>query len=313
MLIDWLSLFVWNFADVVGFFIMHFTAVFDITSVRWIWAELRTVLQFLNWYRTSVIMHFTESKSIFFCFSFNLLHFFAFSGIWFHLPLLFVYLFNEHFFYFCSILRPRTCCVRGPGQTQSWLLNFLELQTVLSVHEENGVHKFKTSCAFPLISTLFRHSLEDWIPCSFPLHSESLPPFFFNILLLGPTAAHGFRRHRVRELYCLPFLAETCSPGWVPLFLSNNLFLISSSVQRIWLPDVCTYFHSSNCIYGCVAVTSTGFQVKCSSWVVAGGRGKEGRIVHFLCLECTELFGTKQSLSLWWSYEMVGYAFLLTF
>lgn len=184
---------------------------------------------------------------------------------------------------------------------------------LLSVHEENGVHKSKTSCAFPLISTLFRHSLEDWIPCSFSLHSESLPPFFFNILLLGPTAAHGFRRHRVRELYCLPFLAETCSPGWVPLFLSNNLFLISSSVQRIWLPDVCTYFHSSNCIYGCVAVTSTGFQVKCSSWVVAGGRGKEGRIVHFLCLECTELFGTKQSLSLWWSYEMVGYAFLLTF
>lgn len=42
------------------------------------------------------------------------------------------------------------------------------------------------------------------------------------------------------------------------------------------------------------------------------GKGrKEGRIVHLLCPECTELLGTKQSLSLWWSYEMVGYAFFI--
>lgn len=42
---------------------------------------------------------------------------------------------------------------------------------------------------------------------------------------------------------------------------------------------MCTSFHSSSSINGCVAVTSTGFQVKCSARVVAGDREKEGRIV----------------------------------
>lgn len=53
------------------------------------------------------------------------------------------------------------------------------------------------------------------------------------MLLLGPAAAHELHWHRVRELYCLPFAAEIPSPGCLPLFLSENLLLISSSVHRM--------------------------------------------------------------------------------
>lgn len=96
-----------------------------------------------------------------------------------------------------------------------------------------------------------------------------------------------------------PLAGPHCSP-WAPLAQSEGTalpplscwdlfsqlgaslpiwkhFLVSSSVQKIWLADVCTCFHSSSCINGCEAVTSTGFQVKCCSRVVAGDREKEGR------------------------------------
>lgn len=92
----------------------------------------------------------------------------------------------------------------------------------------------------------------------------------------------------VNELYCLAFLAKTCSPGWVPLFLSNNLFLIFGSVQKIWLPDVYTYFHWSSCIYGCVAVTSVWFWAKCSSYIVVWDRKEKGGIVHLRCLKSAQ-------------------------
>lgn len=41
--------------------------------------------------------------------------------------------------------------------------------------------------------------------------------------------------------------------------------------------QMCAFIHSSSCINGCVAVTSTGLQIKCSCQVVAGDREKGGR------------------------------------
>lgn len=142
--------------------------------------------------------------------------------------------------------------------------------------EESEVHKDRASCAFPLP--------KNFNILSFSLHSAFFCDIFsFSLLgplLLYPVAPHDqeLHQHSASELYCLPFLVETCPPGWVPLFLSDiNLFLIFGSVLRIWLP----YMHLFSCIYGCIAVVSACFQVRYSSWVVAVGRESGKRL--FIC------------------------------
>lgn len=98
--------------------------------------------------------------------------------------------------------------------------------------------------------------------------------------------------HSVSKPYCILFLSETCSPAWVPIFLSDrNRFLILGSIQWIWLLDVCSYFHSSSCIYGCAAGTSVWFlRHYLLDWWKGKKKGENGCLFAFLSQECAVIW-----------------------
>lgn len=158
-------------------------------------------------------------------------------------------------------------------------------------------HKCRASSVFPLL-TISIFSL-----CSFPIQGFFCAIFSFlllDLLLLDLTESHACELywHSVSKPYCILFLSETCSPAWVPIFLSDrNRFLILGSIQWIWLLDVCSYFHSSSCIYGCAAGTSVWFlRHYLLDWWKGKKKGENGCLLFYL--KNVQLSGTKQSLCL---------------